>query len=610
MTMRVALYTRKSSKQQDRKREDTSLERQLEDGKRFIVEDLKARVAQVYEEEEGTRGSEFVDRPAWDALLRDADAGTIDGVAMMAPDRGARELFRGGTAFQTLYETGAKIWFYDKALFGAKTDPLDLSTPEQKMMFQFALFGGEIESRMASVRTLAGMRDRVRAGHSAGSRTYGYKTVRAYASEAARERGEHTHADIVIDEAEARIVRQVFQLADRGWGNLRIARWLNEGKIPSPGRGGWSKENVRNILNNRLYVGELIWGRTQGYSRGGRTGLRRLAPESEWVVTPMPHLRIVDDGRWARVRERKAAALARYGGDRLIPRHLGAASEHMLNAIAKCGLCGRSLLYMRRNNRSRMYYCSTVLRKGACANRRGVPMDLLEEFVKETIHELDADALWPAFEARAKDWNREHALKKDERAGLEREAKRLAAAVERLKDAIERGEDVGDRLRKRQQELADVRAKLAEPLLTLNRGTFQRGLATVKVYMKGRYRLIDDPTKDYIEVEDDDLIVRETRTKSGDVRTRMTNRIAQELTQGYREALRSLGISQILVTPEGKGWKVQIRGDMARIIASGSDAPLDPVNIGHMGGPSRPPTRGADSRGAPAPPGRLRATGA
>ena len=46
---------------------------------------------------------------------------------------------------------------------------------------------------------------------------------------------------------------------------------------------------------------------------------------------------------------------------------------------------------------------------------------------------------------------------------MEREIGKLKLVVERLEDAIERGQPVGDRLTLRRSELAQLEAKQAEP---------------------------------------------------------------------------------------------------------------------------------------------------
>ncbi len=92
--------------------------------------------------------------------------------------------------------------------------------------------------------------------------------------------------------------------------------------------------------------------------------------------------------------------------------------------------------------------------------------------------------------------------------------------VERLTDAIERGESVEGRLRQRQKELSDVLAKLAETaLLRPNREAFTDGLKTVRSFMRG------------------DVVVEETATERG-VRRRVRNAVAESEARGYREALR------------------------------------------------------------------------
>lgn len=62
---------------------------------------------------------------------------------------------------------------------------------------------------------------------------------------------------------------------------------------------------------------------------------------------------------------------------------------------------------------------------------------------------------------RTERWRREQALTVDVRKNLEREEKKLEAAIERLLDNMEAGEDVGLRLKTRRAELDALRARLA-----------------------------------------------------------------------------------------------------------------------------------------------------
>jgi len=60
---------------------------------------------------------------------------------------------------------------------------------------------------------------------------------------------------------------------------------------------------------------------------------------------------------------------------------------------------------------------------------------------------------------RTERWRQEQALSVDVRANLEAEEKRLEAAIERLLDNLEAGDDVGLRLKQRRAELDALRAR-------------------------------------------------------------------------------------------------------------------------------------------------------
>lgn len=62
---------------------------------------------------------------------------------------------------------------------------------------------------------------------------------------------------IVIDEEEAKTVRQIFTLAQSGKSLRQIADELNRQGIPTKHNRQWSQGTVSKVLNNRFYIGEL-----------------------------------------------------------------------------------------------------------------------------------------------------------------------------------------------------------------------------------------------------------------------------------------------------------------------------------------------------------------
>src|SRR5216684_3199698 len=307
--MICARYARLSKKGKRNEDKAASIERQLGDAERFVLEHNLGGVVEsaVYAEPEGTSGAAYGKRrdgvsrrPAWDAMMADAQAKKFKSVVMMTPDRGSREMFRGGAAFFDLFETGCAIYFYDRG-----PEPLDLSDPTKKLMFQIELFGGEFYRSSGKFKTTRAMQDLARNGFSTGIRIYGYRTVPTTTDPKKK------LARYAIVPAQAEVVRRAFEQAAAGIGDLRIAIALNKDHIPGP-RGTWSKEIIRNLLRSPIYKGLLIHGRTKNVDKGGDVSGHVAVPEDAWIKTPMPELAIVSTELWDQVRARKAATRARY----------------------------------------------------------------------------------------------------------------------------------------------------------------------------------------------------------------------------------------------------------------------------------------------------------
>lgn len=70
--------------------------------------------------------------------------------------------------------------------------------------------------------------------------------------------------DLVIDEAEAEIVRLIFRkYADEGYGSQRLCRWLHDEGIRSRDGNGFPNTTINRIIKNRIYVGILKNGEVE-----------------------------------------------------------------------------------------------------------------------------------------------------------------------------------------------------------------------------------------------------------------------------------------------------------------------------------------------------------
>lgn len=84
-------------------------------------------------------------------------------------------------------------------------------------------------------------------------------------------------------------------------------------RVPSALGGTWCSSALHGVqakrtgmFNNEIYIGRVIWNKRQ-FTKDPDTGKRRatMRPESEWVITDAPELRIIPQDLWDRVKARQ-----------------------------------------------------------------------------------------------------------------------------------------------------------------------------------------------------------------------------------------------------------------------------------------------------------------
>ena len=285
---RVAIYTRFSS--------DLQRDASNEDQQRLACEHARKQdyeVVKVYADR-AMSGASLL-RPGMQALIRDAGLGLIDVVLAEALDRYSRSQ----ADIATLFE---KLRFWDVRVETVTEGVITEMHIGLKGTMN-ALFLKDLAQK-----THRGLEGRVRDGKSAGGRAYGYRSVVQFAPDGTPIRG-----DLVVDEAEANVIRRVFRDYAAGLSPRTIAARLNEESVPGPRGGLWGPSTVygnpkrgTGLLNNELYVGRRVWNR-QRFEKDPETGKRQARPndEADLVVQDAPELRIVNDGLWAEVKARQ-----------------------------------------------------------------------------------------------------------------------------------------------------------------------------------------------------------------------------------------------------------------------------------------------------------------
>lgn len=287
------------------------------------AEALGAAVGPIHTDEAISGSTPVESRPGGRALLADALAGRFTILVLEGLDRLSRDMVEQERLVRRLEHRGIRIL--------GVADGYDSQGQGRKIQRTMRGLINEIYLDDLRHKTHRGLEGKVADGYHAGGRAFGYTTV--------FDGKGHT---LAIDEHQAAIVRQIFTwFGQELWSVERIVYHLNETRVPAPRGKLWAKSAVygspkqgTGILNNALYRGQYTWNRGQWVKdpdTGKRTRLQR--PESEWMTSDRPELRIVSDELWQAAYKR----LHRYqaGGPRQRP-----GKPTYLGGILRCGICG------------------------------------------------------------------------------------------------------------------------------------------------------------------------------------------------------------------------------------------------------------------------------
>lgn len=362
--MRAAIYSRYSTDRQS----ESSIADQVR-----VCEDYAAKhgltVAARYADE-GISGAAIGNRPAFNQLMSEANAGAFDVILVV-------DLSRLSRSAGDLNKTIDRLVFSGIRLVGV-SDGYDSSRRGHKLQAGVHGITGESYREMIRYRTHEALTSRALSHHFAGGLAYGYRSI----PDGDRRRLE-------IEPAEAEAVRWIFARYAEGWSLREIVYDLNAREVLSPRGGSWavsalfgSPAKGTGILNNTLYAGRMVWNRSQ-WLKDPDTGTRkrRERDRSEWIIQPVPELRIVDDATWTAVERRMASRK---------PMKTGRRPAYLLSGILRCGVCGGAYVVVYRDR----YGCAAHKDRGpaVCGNGLRVRRADLE---RDILAAVKADLLAP-----------------------------------------------------------------------------------------------------------------------------------------------------------------------------------------------------------------------
>lgn len=241
--LRVACYCRTSSDMQE-----SSIEQQEVNLRHMVEHTPNWTLVDVYVDD-GISGTDTVNRPGFQRMLADCRMGKIDMIVTRSISRWGRNAEQTLSTLQSLYDLGIDVYFTLEKIHSGKS----MGNLLLDLMSTFA----EFESKSIKLNTKMGYKSRMMRGEFFYNRPpYGYDSNAA--------------GELVVNEAEATVVRRIFQMCNNGIGTHRIAYILESEGIPTKRGAPWQPGTIRAMLSNITYTGDVLLQKTIRVGNGPR----------------------------------------------------------------------------------------------------------------------------------------------------------------------------------------------------------------------------------------------------------------------------------------------------------------------------------------------------
>lgn len=232
---RACIYTRVSTEKQDM--EGYSIEEQ-ERLCKATIESKEWEYVGTYSDP-GVSGK-TMDRPGLQKMIAAVEQGDVDAVVILKLDR----LSRSQKDTLMIIED---VLIANKVDLLSVKETLDTSTPWGRAMIGILASFNQLDRENIVQRTTMGRNAKAaQGGYAGGKPPYGYKA---------------TGGDIVIDDAEAEIVKYIFKRSEEGASSRKIAAELNEKGYGTRKGGQFIHSTVFQVLGNKdFYLGNWRYG--------------------------------------------------------------------------------------------------------------------------------------------------------------------------------------------------------------------------------------------------------------------------------------------------------------------------------------------------------------
>lgn len=389
-----AAYIRYSSSMQDDSFSLEAQERQI----RSRAEQEGVQIVQTFADPATSAYSNKY-RPGIEAMLEAARQGKFEVLYVHKVDRLARRL-------EWAIDIVKKLESYNTNLKAVEQN-FDLSTPEGKLMFHLLCSLGEFYSDNLSKETHKGKYERAMQGYHNGWTTWGYNSEQV---------GERKLA--IPDPHLVPIVKEAFERYATGlYYDQQIADWINEQCLKTRLGRKFTKDTVREILQNPFYMGYVCF-------RG--TFVRGKPYRSKNDLVKGLHEPLIDEDLFQRCQAVRASRRRTIKTKQITRR------VYILAGVIVCAGCGRRLRAQSAAKGRRYYREVSRLRGNGCSqDGHSVRAEIPEKQIGEMMQRLRLPDDWQKTLEELLQTQRSEPMPDEERAKLRGEIRRLRESFNR-----------------------------------------------------------------------------------------------------------------------------------------------------------------------------------
>lgn len=370
----VGIYIRLSREDDDRNLESESITNQ----KSLLLQYVKENNLKVYDiyVDDGYSGTNF-DRPDFNRLLCDIELGKINMVITKDMSRLGRDYIGTGNLIE-------KYFPEHNIRYIAVTDNIDTFLDSSNNdIAPFKAIMNDMYAKDISKKIKSSLKAKMKEGKWVGGRTpFGYN----------QDKNNKNH--LVINTEQASVVKKIFDMCLEGLSFFKIAKQLTNEKVKTPAQyynfewknnynlkyGEWHSKTIRDILTNRIYIGDMVQNRRSKVSYKVKKVIRNNS--KNYIIVENTHEAIIEKEIFYEVQKR-------------IPKNKGRNEKkeiHLLDGILYCGDCGhRVSITSRRKKDNKCYticnYYRTYMRQKLCTTHSN-NYDELEKAIIKSLTEI------------------------------------------------------------------------------------------------------------------------------------------------------------------------------------------------------------------------------